>query len=64
MSPIDSLLQQAFKEVGADAPEMTTQLLLLIIQSLWRNLLYEHDANLLQLGDHLKRSYLQRPPAR
>ena len=64
MSPIDSLLQQAFKDVGADAAEMTTQLLLLIIQSLWRNLLYEHDASLLKLGDHLKRTYLQRTAAK
>jgi AcrR family transcriptional regulator len=64
MSPIDSLLQQAFKDVGADDAEMTTQLLLLIIQSLWRNLLYEHDPHLLKLGDHLKRTYLQRTPAK
>ena len=64
MSPIDSLLQQAFKDVGADAAEMTTQLLLLIIQSLWRNLLYEHDASLLKLGDHLERTYLQRTSAK
>ncbi|MDO7847208.1 helix-turn-helix domain-containing protein [Hymenobacter sp. M29] len=63
MSPIDSLLQQAFKDVGAEEVEMTTQLLLLLIQSLWRNLLYEHDANLMKLGDHLKRTYLQRPAA-
>ena len=63
MSPIDSLLQQAFKDVGADDAEMTTQLLLLIIQSLWRNLLYEHNASLLKLGDHLKRTYLQRTPS-
>lgn len=64
MSPIDSLLQQAFKDVGTADAEMTTQLLLLIIQSLWRNLLYEHNASLLQLGDHLKRAYLQRAPAK
>jgi AcrR family transcriptional regulator len=64
MSPIDSLLQQAFKDVGADDAEMTTQLLLLIIQSLWRNLLYEHDSHLQKLGDHLKRTYLQRTPAK
>jgi AcrR family transcriptional regulator len=64
MSPIDSLLQQAFKDVGADDAEMTTQLLLLIIQSLWRNLLYEHDPHLQKLGDHLKRTYLQRTPAK
>ncbi|MBF9143883.1 TetR/AcrR family transcriptional regulator [Hymenobacter properus] len=64
MSPIDNLLQQAFKDVGADDAEMTTQLLLLIIQSLWRNLLYEHDPHLQKLGDHLKRTYLQRTPAK
>ncbi|MBJ6109935.1 TetR/AcrR family transcriptional regulator [Hymenobacter sp. BT523] len=59
MSPIDSLLKQAFTDLGTPSPDMTTQLLLLLIQSLWRNLLYEHDPNLQQLGAHLKRTYLQ-----
>ncbi|MDQ2793201.1 MAG: TetR/AcrR family transcriptional regulator [Bacteroidota bacterium] len=64
MSPIDSLLKQAFIEVGAPSPELTTLQLLLLIQSLWRNLLYPHDANLPHLAQHLKQSYgLGRPAA-
>jgi AcrR family transcriptional regulator len=59
MSPIDSLLKQAFTELGADDPEMMTLRLLLLIQSLWRNLLYEHDERLLRVGAHLKLSYVQ-----
>lgn len=64
MSPIDNLLKQAFIEVGAPSPELTTLQLLLLIQSLWRNLLYPHDANLPNLARHLKQSYgLGRPAA-
>lgn len=59
MSPIDSLLKEAFASLGADDPDMMTLRLLLLIQSLWRNLLYEHDAGLLRIGDHLKRTYAQ-----
>ncbi|WP_201981970.1 TetR/AcrR family transcriptional regulator [Hymenobacter rubidus] len=63
MSPIDSLLRQAFVELGVDNPKMTTLQLLLLIQSLWRNLLYEHDDNLVQLGEHLKQTYITIIPA-
>ena len=62
MSPIDSLLKQAFADLGVASPDMTTQLLLLLIQSLWRNLLYEHSSSLQHLGAHLKRTYLQGVP--
>ncbi|HEX8327530.1 MAG TPA: helix-turn-helix domain-containing protein [Hymenobacter sp.] len=58
MSPIDNLLKQAFTEVGADAPDLNTLQLLLLIQSLWRNLLYEHNAPLSQLRAHLKRTHV------
>lgn len=63
ISPIDSLLKQAFTDVGVDNPDMTTLQLLLLIQSLWRNLLYEHDEKLMGLGAHLKRTHLQGAPA-
>ena len=63
MSPIDNLLKEAFATVGAEAPELATLQLLLLIQSLWRNLLYEHDENFLRLGSHLKQTYLQGIPA-
>lgn len=59
MSPIDSLLKQAFTDLGSDDPEMMTLRLLLLIQSLWRNLLYEHDEKLMQVGAHLKRTYVR-----
>ena len=62
MSPIDSLLKQAFTELGAEEPDMMTLRLLLLIQSLWRNLLYEHDENLLRVGAHLKNAYIQGLP--
>ena len=57
MSPIDNLLQQAFIAVGVPSPELATLQLLLLIQSLWRNLLYSPDANLPRLAPHLKASY-------
>lgn len=62
MSPIDSLLKQAFVQLGTDDPEMMTLRLLLLIQSLWRNLLYEHDKSLLRVGEHLKKTYVQGLP--
>ncbi|WP_210515839.1 TetR/AcrR family transcriptional regulator [Hymenobacter terricola] len=57
MSPIDSLLKQAFVDLGEENPSMKTLELLLLIQSLWRNLLYEHDDNLLHIGHYLKQTY-------
>ena len=60
MSPIDSLLKQAFLDLGVENPNMMTLQLLLLIQSLWRNLLYEHPESLLQLGNHLKQAYAER----
>lgn len=57
MSPIDSLLNQAFTDLNTENPRMMTLQLLLLIQSLWRNLLYEHDEGLLQLGAYLKQTY-------
>lgn len=62
MSPIDSLLEQAFTDLGVENPKMMTLKLLLLIQSLWRNLLYEHHSNLLHIGDYLKQSYLKSIP--
>ena len=62
MSPIDSLLKQAFEQLRTDDPEMMTLRLLLLIQSLWRNLLYEHDERLLRVGEHLKKTYVQGLP--
>ena len=59
MSPIDSLLKQAFLDLGVGTPDMVTLQLLLLIQSLWRNLLDEHDPSLLQLGGHLKQAFVQ-----
>lgn len=59
MSPIDSLLKQAFIDLGVDNPKMMTLQLLLLIQSLWRNLLYAQDENLLQIGDYLKQTYIK-----
>ncbi len=63
MSPIDRLLKQAFLDLGVEDPNMVTLLLLLLIQSLWRNLLYEHDENLLLIGSHLKQTYSRSIPA-
>lgn len=57
MSPIDSLLKQALVDLEVENPAMKTLELLLLIQSLWRNLLYEHDENLLHFGRHLKQAY-------
>ncbi|MDQ2771648.1 MAG: TetR/AcrR family transcriptional regulator [Bacteroidota bacterium] len=57
MSPIDNLLKQAFIEADVASPELATLQLLLLIQSLWRNLLYPHDENLPRLAQHLKQSY-------
>ena len=57
MSPIDNLLKQAFIEVGVAEPELATLQLLLLIQSLWRNLLYPHDEHLPRLAQHLKQGY-------
>ena len=62
MSPIDKLLRRAFSALGTPEPEMLTVRLLLLIQSLWRNLLYEHDESLLLVGQHLKRHYVPAPP--
>ncbi|WP_046242827.1 TetR/AcrR family transcriptional regulator [Hymenobacter terrenus] len=59
MSPIDSLLNQAFIDLEVENPKMMTLQLLLLIQSLWRNLLYEHDESLLHIGSHLKQTYLR-----
>ena len=57
MSPIDSVLKQAFLDLGAENPSMMALQLQLLIQSLWRNLLYEHEEDLLHLGAYLKQTY-------
>ena len=57
MSPIDRLLRQSFTALKAPDPEMLTLRLLLLIQSLWRNLLYQSDEELVLVGQHLKKYY-------
>ena len=64
MSPIDNLLREAFIQVGVPDADLNTLQLLLLIQSLWRNLLYPHDENLPGLAQHLKRSYGLGPTTR
>ncbi|WBA42491.1 TetR/AcrR family transcriptional regulator [Hymenobacter canadensis] len=58
MLPVYALLNKAFIDLGYAQPDLATYHLTLLVQALWRQLLHEEDAEILnRLNTYIKRIY-------
>ena len=57
LSPVNTILIKAFSDLGYNHPEKETELILLIVEGIWKNQVIKNDTKIKKLADFIKLKY-------